>query len=212
MLKRIIFDIDNTLIPWKEEWYNEIAAELHNLDIDYSNEDVKQIKIAMGKYEEEYYSFDRKLMIDFINKYTNKQYSIEFMNNLLKRWGNCVQEAIEPSLIKTLEYLKSKYEMVILTDWFSEGQINRLKKIDILKYFSDVYCAENTKRKPFKEAFLQAIGNNKPEECIMIGDSLERDIKGALNAGLKAIHIASKRQSSQEYHTITNLEELMNIL
>ena len=27
-----------------------------------------------------------------------------------------------------------------------------------------------------------------PEECIMIGDSLERDINGAINAGLRAVY------------------------
>ena len=34
---------------------------------------------------------------------------------------------------------------------------------------------------------MQAIGDNKPEECIMIGDNFERDIQGALNAGLQVI-------------------------
>ena len=31
MIKRVIFDIDNTLIPWKEEYYNEIknVLEVH---------------------------------------------------------------------------------------------------------------------------------------------------------------------------------------
>lgn len=214
MIKRIIFDIDNTLIPWKDEWFNEISKVLYDLNINCEEKDVQQIKLAIGKYEDKYYSFNKELMMNFINEFTNKQYPIEFMCNLLDRWGEvCVQDKIEPEIIKTLEYLNSKYEMVVLTDWFAEEQINRLKKIDILKYFSCVYSAENTKRKPFKEAFMNAIGDNKPEECVMIGDSLVRDIEGALNAGLKAIHFTSSpKQEIQKYHTINKLEELINIL
>ena len=28
MIKRVIFDIDNTLIPWKKEYYSEIKKVL----------------------------------------------------------------------------------------------------------------------------------------------------------------------------------------
>ena len=43
--------------------------------------------------------------------------------------------------------------------------------------------------KPSKEYFIQALKriNLKPEESIVIGDDIESDIQGAINAGLKAI-------------------------
>ena len=119
--------------------------------------------------------------------------------------------------------------MVCLTDWYKEPQIKRLKKTNILKYFQDIYAAENTKRKPFKEAFMQAIGENKPEECIMIGDSFERDIEGALKAGLQAIYYNPKESEKTsrilyyeleteegirkiEYYTVSKIDEILNIL
>ena len=109
--------------------------------------------------------------------------------------------------------MKEKYELVILTDWLGEQQIERLERVGILKYFSNVYCAEKTRRKPFKEAFMQAIGKNKTEECIMIGDDFDRDIKGALNAGLKAVYYTPKGgKKEKEYYTISHFSELMNIL
>ena len=115
--------------------------------------------------------------------------------------------------IETLEYLKSKYELVILTDWYGDQQSKRLEKLDILKYFLKVYSAEKTKRKPFNESFMQAIGTNKPEECIMIGDNLERDIKGALNAGLQAIYYnPNHKEFDIECTDISKIEELRNIL
>lgn len=213
MVKRVILDIDNTLIPWKEEYFKEIKNTLNDLKIEYTDKEYNEILQAFSEYENVYYKFDRKLMLDYINEYTKKQYPEEFINNIIERWSKCVPNKIEKETIKTLEYLKSKYELVILTDWYADQQMKRLEKLDILKYFQNVYSAENTKRKPFKEAFMQAIEKNKPEECIMVGDSLERDIKGSLNAGLQAIwYNPNNEQKNSEYKIITKIEELKSIL
>ena len=218
MIKRVIFDIDNTLIPWKNEYYNEIFEVLKELNTECSNEDFNKIKQAFGEYENVYYSFN-----------TGKKYPKEFMDKIIEKWANCVPDKIEDSILATLEELSKKYEMVCLTDWYKEQQIKRLKKTNILKYFQDVYVAENTKRKPFKEAFMQAIGENKPEECIMIGDSFERDIEGALKAGLQAIYYNPKEtekinkslyceleteegQKQIKYYTVSKIDEILNIL
>lgn len=216
MIKKVIFDIDNTLIPWKEEYYNEIKNVLDELNVEHTEQDYIEIKKAFGEYENVYYTFDRKLMMEYINKYTKKNYPEEFIYKVTKKWANCVPEKIDANIIKLLEYLKTKYELVILTDWYGDQQTERLEKIDILKYFKKVYSSESTKRKPFKEAFMQAIGDNKPEECIMIGDSFERDIQGALNAGLQAIwyNTNNKTETTKdlEYYEISNLKEVNTIL
>ena len=216
MIKRVIFDIDNTLIPWKEEYYDEINKVLDSLNIKHTQVDYNKIKEAFSEYENEYYTFDRKLMLDYINKYTKKQYPKEFIYGCTNRWADSVPQKLDESVINMLKYLKDKYQMVILTDWYADQQIERLEKLNILKYFSKIYSAEKVKRKPFKEAFLQAIEDNKPEECIMIGDNFERDIKGALNAGLHAIYYNPKnnviKDENTKYYTISRLDEIMNIL
>lgn len=216
MIKRVIFDIDNTLIPWKDEYYNEINKVLDELNIKHTEQDYIEIKKAFSEYEKVHYTFDRKVMMEFINKYTKKNYPEEFIYKLTEKWSKCAPKKIDDNIIKLLEYLKTKYELVILTDWYGDQQAKRLEKIDILKYFQNVYSAENTKRKPFKEAFMQAIGNNKPEECIIIGDSFERDIKGALNAGLQAIWYNPNNETeitkNEEYYSVSKLEEINKIL
>ena len=229
MIKRVIFDIDNTLIPWKNEYYNEIFEVLKELNTECSNEEFNKIKQAFGEYENVYYSFNKENMINYINEYTGKKYPKEFMDKIIEKWAKCAPEKIEDSILATLKKLNKQYEMVCLTDWYKEQQIKRLKKVNILRYFQDVYAAENTKRKPFKEAFMQAIGENKPEECIMIGDSFERDIEGALKAGLQAIYYNPKEtekinkslyceleteegQKQIKYYTVSKIDEILNIL
>ena len=63
---------------------------------------------------------------------------------------------------------------------------------------------------------MQALGDNRPEECIMIGDNFERDIQGALNAGLQAIwyNPNNKTETTKdiEYYEISNLKEVNTIL
>ena len=62
---------------------------------------------------------------------------------------------------------------------------------------------------------MQAIGTNKPEECVMVGDDFERDIKGALNAGLQAVYyrpIKEEEKQGEGYYIVSRLEELINIL
>lgn len=229
MIKRVIFDIDNTLMPWRDEYFNEIFEVLKELKIECSNDDFNKIKKAMSEYENVYYSFNKENMINHINEYTGKRYPKEFMDKIIEKWANCVPEKIEDSILVTLEELNKKYEMVCLTDWFKNQQIKRLEKTNILKYFQEIYAAENIKRKPFKEAFMQAIGENKPEECIMIGDSFARDIEGALKAGLQAIYYNSKETEKIskilyyeleteegirkiEYYTVSKIDEILNIL
>lgn len=214
MIKRVIFDIDNTLIPWKEEYNEQIKEVLKELHIQYTIEGYNKIIDAFNKYEDEYYIFDEKLMLEYINKYTNNEYPKIFLNNIFKRWANCLTSKINPKIVDTLEYLKSKYELVVLTDWFEQQQKQRLQNAGILKYFENIYSAEKTKRKPFKEAFIQAVGSNKPQECVMIGDNLERDIQGALNAGLNAIWFNPNFQNNQnnKYLIVTKIENLKDIL
>lgn len=213
MVKRIIFDIDNTLIPWKKEYNYEINKALEKLNIPYTEEEANQISIAFDEYENAYLTFQKDKMVEFINEYTKKQYPKELVYEIIKGWESCVPEQIEPEIIEVLEYLKEKYELVILTDWYVDSQKARLEKVGILQYFQEVYGAEKTKRKPYPEAFFQAIGNNKPEECVMIGDSFERDIKGAIQAGMKAIYYCPiDKDIKGEFVKVEKLEELREIL
>ena len=212
MIKRVIFDIDDTLIPWEKEYDKEINKALDELKITYTDEEITQISKALSEYENVYYTFNKEKMAEYINEYTKKEYPKEFIYNIIKKWENCVQEEIDQEIIETLEYLKQKYEIVSLTDWYADSQKARLRKLGIDKYFETIYSAENTKRKPFREAFIQAIGTNKPEECIMVGDNLERDVKGALEAGLQAVYYTKNKIEEKEFYTISKIEELIRIL
>lgn len=122
-----------------------------------------------------------------------------------------------PDTFEVLDYLKGKYQMHIITNGFDDIQDTKLNSSNLRGYFDKIFTSEAVGfKKPSKEMFEKAvelIGTQK-KSCVMIGDNLETDIKGALNAALDVIffnpdHIKHDLQLTYE---IQSLLELKNIL
>lgn len=207
-MKRLIFDIDNTLILWKSEYREAMkkTIEHFNLDLDY-----EVLDDLIEVYENYYDKYQVGNITELFNKNLNLNLTNEFTEYWLKELGNMADDDLD--IKPLLDYLKEKYELVILTNWFNESQTNRLKKIDIYKYFSNLYSGEDV-IKPNKEAYLKAIGDKDIKDCIMIGDNLKVDIEGAINIGLKAILVDIKDiyPDSDKYIRIKNIHELKEML
>lgn len=214
MIKRIIFDLDNTLIDWKENYSTDaVKNACDKFGIKYNDEIIKNIVNVIDNYEKNNEYFNINIMQELINKELNVYYTTDFTKEILKHFETCVPKEIDINIIKTLDYLQSRYELVILTNWFERTQIERLKNAKIYKYFKHVYATEKIKVKPNKEAFETAIGKMEANECLMIGDDLKIDIDGALNIGINAIFLNRKKISvDKKYTFITHLDELIKIL
>ena len=212
MIKRIIFDLDNTLIEWKDEYWDGVEEALKSENIKYTKQDIKDIENAIDRYETEYNTYTKENMLEWINKSVNIKVNMGFLEKCLEHFSNCAPNKMNKEIYETLEYLSEKYELVVLTNWFKDPQVKRLKIANILKYFSKVYEPETFLIKPNKEAFMKAC-QNKPEEAVMVGDTLKVDIEGAINAGLKAIYInKNAEKGSKDYITINEFSELKNVL
>lgn len=212
MIKRLVFDLDNTILPWKNEYYNTLNETFNYFNIDYNKVIIEKLKEAVDNYENEYNIFDRKLMKDMFEKYI----SIKLPDNFIDIWINflkkCYPKEVDKDLIDTLEYLISKYELVILTNWFTESQKARLKNINLLKYFKEVIGTDQVLNKPNKESFFKACNPYQINECIMIGDSIKTDIEGAINIGMKAILFDYKNVYNGSLKNIKKLSELKEML
>ena len=67
--------------------------------------------------------------------------------------------------------------------------------------------------KPNKNAFINACGNINPSECMMIGDSYEKDILPAYEAGLQVIFFNRVRKDNpNNFKEIKSLSQLKNML
>ena len=211
MIKRIIFDVDDTLIPWRKEYIGVFGKVLDELNIDYTNEDLEEIDRVVDTYENYYDMYDKQNMVNLINEKCKIKVPNNFTDIYIKHLCNCYNKEDKEVVSHTLDYLSKKYELVILSNWFSYSQIKRLEATEIDKYFKEMYFTDTIKNKPNKEAFDTARGPYKPDECIMIGDNYKVDIQGAISVGIKAILIDPKDKYEYE-NKIKNINELEELL
>lgn len=204
MIKRIIFDLDGTLIKFPNNMKEEFKKVLdkHNININS-----KRLYEVIGKYDKSgnYLYYDMEKLIKFVNKKLNLELGIDFWNDFFKMYNKLITP-LSKEEIETLEYLNKKYELVVLTNWFTDSQIARLKCAGIYKYFSKVYGGDIVKLKPNKESFISAMEGLKPNECVMVGDNLELDILVPFNMGMEVYYVTKK--DNLNYNTIKKLEDL----
>jgi putative hydrolase of the HAD superfamily len=122
-----------------------------------------------------------------------------------------------PDAHETLEYLSSKYTLHLISNGFQESTQLKINGTGLEKYFQHVIISEVVGvNKPDKAIFEHAItlaGATK-EESLMIGDSLEADVYGALNFGMDAIYFNPNGSDKPDdvYAQITHLKELRTLL
>jgi putative hydrolase of the HAD superfamily len=122
-----------------------------------------------------------------------------------------------PHTIEILEYLTGKgYQLHLITNGFEKTQHSKLKNSGIDKYFKEVITSEGSNSlKPHKEIFDYAFKRARalPQHSIMLGDSIEVDIQGAINAGIDQVfvnHINASPDLKPTY-TVHSLRELETI-
>jgi len=96
-----------------------------------------------------------------------------------------------PHAHETLQYLHHKYILHLISNGFKEASTLKIGNTGIGRYFDQVIISEVVGiNKPDKAIFEHAlnVAGAQKHESIMIGDSLEADVYGALNFGMDAIY------------------------
>jgi len=127
------------------------------------------------------------------------------------------RKTLFPYTVEILTYLTNKgYSLHLITNGFEETQHCKLKYSGIDSYFGEVITSEGSSYiKPNKEIFDYAFQktNALPQQSIMIGDSIEVDIQGAINAGIDQIYVNHLNIAAaiQPTYTVYSLKELESI-
>lgn len=121
-----------------------------------------------------------------------------------------------PNAIKVLDHLKKRYSLHIITNGFHEVQRFKMSNSGLLPYFKTITDSESVGvKKPNPLIFQKALedANCCHSFSVMIGDSYEADILGALNAGMHAIHFDTDQKTKHnDCLIIDDLNELLKIL
>lgn len=118
--------------------------------------------------------------------------------------------------INVLNYLKPKYNLHIITNGFAEVQVGKLKNTNLETYFDVVINSEMAGvKKPNPIIFEKALQMAKAtkENSLMIGDSYEADVLGAINCGIDAICYNYHQENLPAHiRQVNHLEELIAVL
>lgn len=113
-----------------------------------------------------------------------------------------------PEVKFALARLKRENQLYLISDTGSVGRII-IQNLSLEDFFSGIFLSSEiglTKRNGlYEHSFKQA--KKQPSECLVVGDSLERDYKIPLSLNAKAILI-DRYKKYPEYESIKSLEEI----
>ncbi len=124
-----------------------------------------------------------------------------------------------PGAEELVRYLAKKYPLTVVTNGFIEVQYEKFDKSGLRDCFSHIVLSEEVGcQKPNPRIYEEALRMNgvSAEEAVMIGDSWNSDIQGAINAGIDQIWIRKSKDPLPEGQSATylvqSLSEMMEIL
>ncbi len=212
MIKRIIFDLDNTLIPWDSEWDLAILRTFDYYNIPYEEDIIDRFLSAFYNYEKHHIRFDKVRA----SRYIAYELGIDLPDTFVEVWTSDLANLVpnrDEKLIELLEYLSSKYSLVIASNSFYSQQIGKLKKLDLLKYFDQVLTADTYNKKPYKEMYEVACEGYDKSEVVMVGDTFKTDIKSAMDFGIYSYYLTTTDpRKGKKFKRISNIYELKEYL
>lgn len=211
MINTVIFDFDGTLIDTNDvilaSWQHTYR---HFLGHDVSIEHITK-------------TFGEPLMKTMEREFPNvpPAESAEIYRHYQRQVAKDMVKLF-PGIVEMLEAVKAEgYKMGIVTSRTYESTTGYLEMFDIGKYFDGlVSCDDTNIHKPNPEPLLMGLAklDAKPEEAIMVGDSIF-DIKCANNAGVKSVLVNWRMAGDDEGlshcqidYRITTPMELMKVL
>ena len=231
--KHLFFDLDHTLWDFEansrqtlEELYQSLNLKekgIHDFDLFHKNYLAHNDKL-WDRYRNGYIKVDELrwkrmwlALLDFkiADEKLAREMGTIFLDLLPTR------KLLFPYTIEILDYLAEKnYQLHLITNGFEKTQHGKLKSSGLDKYFLKVITSEGSNSlKPHKEIFEYAFQRTgaSPSESIMIGDTIEVDILGAVNAGIDQVHVNHLTKEVElvngkaPTYTVYSLKELESI-
>ena len=227
--KHLFFDLDHTLWDFDKnagvalsEVFDEfklsiiISSDFNSFYIKYLHHN----KILWDRYHHGYISAEDlkwkrmwRTLLDFKvpDEVLSKKLAARFLEILPTK------KEIFPHTFEILNYLRDKeYQLHLITNGFEKTQWTKVKNSGLEPYFLNMITSEaSNSLKPKKAIFDYALNKAKAElnESIMLGDNLDADIQGAVNAGMHSVYVnhIEGAPTSLATYTITHLKQLEDL-
>ena len=117
-----------------------------------------------------------------------------------------------PETIEILNELKGAVRLVLVTNGAADLQRLKLETSGLAGYFDEVLVSGDVGfAKPHSRFFKHALrlANTGPEETLMVGDNLNKDIAGAQEAGIRGIWVNRKGKKPGDVQPFTEIRNLL---
>jgi YjjG family noncanonical pyrimidine nucleotidase len=223
--KHLFFDLDHTLWDFDKNSGFAFDAIFKNQGFDISLQEFLNIYIPRNQHYWKLYQVN-KISHEDLRYYRlkdvfvalNFEVSDETIHKLSDDYINYLPEYnhLFDGAIELLDYLKPNYQLHIITNGFSNVQDKKLTNSKIGHYFETITNSElagQKKPNPIIFDYALSIAKASKVDSIMIGDSFEADILGALDFGIDAIFFnENKTEINHDVYQVNHLLELKNIL
>jgi putative hydrolase of the HAD superfamily len=228
--KHIFFDLDHTL--WDFDANARATLEMLHLDKQLHDKGVHDFELFHKNYlqhNEKLWERYRKGQIrqDELRLKRMKLTLLDFKITdevLAKELGDLFLQMLPtrtllfPHTRDVLDYLANKgYQLHLITNGFENTQHSKLSNSGLSHYFAKVITSEGSNSlKPQKEIFEYALTltGAQVHESLMIGDTIEVDIAGAMSVGMDQVHVNYNHssQSIKPTYTVHALDQLKSFL
>ena len=195
-IKVISFDADDTL--WQNEnLFRETERKFCKLMIPYTTKE-KAIKVLWGAEVKNipYYGYGIKAfvldMLDAALKLSKGKLTARETKQIINLGKKLIKSPIVlfEGTENTLKKLSKKYKIVITTKGDLLEQENKIYRSGLIKYLRHIEVMSE-KDKPAYARLITEL-NIKPQEFLMVGNSVKSDILPVLSLGANAVFIPSK--------------------
>jgi len=221
MIKGVIFDFDNTLMDFMKMKRAAVEAAVDAMidaGLTYKKSDMieKIYKIYWDEGIEDQFIFDKVLTKEF----GKIDYKILASGIIGYRRAKDGTLALYPHVQLTLTGLVRRgIKMAVVSDAPRLPVWLRICGLGLQHYFDAVVTFDDTgAKKPDAKPFLAALERLKlrPEEAIMVGDWVERDMVGAKKVGLKTVFARygdlQNTQNVEADYEIDDIQQLLDIV
>ena len=225
-IKVIAFDADDTL--WVNETFFRDAeiAFAKQLSSFGEEEDIVQLLLDTEIKNLDTYGYGIKgftlSMLETAHRLMGDKMNADTTEFILKKGKQMLAEPVEvlPYVENVLEQLSKKYKLVVATKGDLLDQERKLIKSGLIDYFHHVEIVSDKKEAQYKKLVRHL--DIKPEEFLMIGNSLKSDVIPVLAMGGYAFHIPFHTTWTHEqvgedinhskFKTLLNAKELLDLL
>ena len=223
----IFWDLDQTLLNFDLSMEHALRAVFHKYGLDIDDRIIVRYdainksywnKLELGEITKEEVTVGRFRTL--FEEFNIQHISPEEINRVFQKELGSVYFYMDGAKETVQKLREMGYRQYVVTNGVNSTQASKMKLSGFDRMVDGVFVSEvigyPKPMKAFYEACFSALPDVKRDECIMVGDSLTSDMRGANNAGIAACWFnpdACKNDTDvQTNYEIRRLAEVLPIL